>query len=265
MKEDTYKFLNKNLKITDLITVYLLFLVGAGLSLLFKVNYITNIFLFTVPPILFLLSKQRRHIWKHIITALLLSIPASWFFDTLGHMNNAWFESSLLNTRLWGQMPYEGFLWGFMFLLIIISFYDHFFDKYSTTKFTKRSKLFLTLIYICLLIFALLFKYNQDIFRIPFYYLFVLILSFVVILITHRLIPHLLKKTFLTSIYLFPVFMIWEITALELNLWGFERGEHIGYLELFSRYEIPLEEILWFVIVVMACATIHEVFMDNKR
>ena len=99
---------------------------------------------------------------------------------------------------------------------------------------------------------------------IPFFYsLILLLIIFMTALCLapyRRLIPRVLKFGLIVFILGLQI----EYFSLKLGLWLFPDGDFL-YESLFFGYLVPIEEILWWVIVPMGVVAVHEVFADNQR
>lgn len=252
-------------KKNDLFIIYSFVIIATIISFLFRVNYLVSIITFTIPPISFLLYRLRKDDKRFILESILWAIPASIIIDLLGHLNKAWEESTLFESRFLGLMPYEGLLWGFFYVLLIILFYEYFFDRSKIHRFLKRSYYFFSLIILLAFITIILALNYRSLLEVQYFYAIIIVLFSLLNILILKKFKTLRLKSLLATFFLMPFYFMWEVIALELGLWTFEKGNHVLYLNFPSGYSIPLEEVAWFTVVTMAVILIHELFMDNRK
>ncbi len=224
--------------------------------------------MFVVPFGVYIFSKSKQDDRKIFLESLLWAIPASIVLDLFGHFNKAWLESTIFDTRFLNLMPYEGFLWGFSFIFFIVLFYEYFFDRSKIHHFIRRSYKFFALVFITALITLLVYMFKPHRMLIPYFYSILIGLFSLFDLVILWKYPVLIKKSITATVLLLPLFYAWEYTALFLNLWTFELGNHLYYFNLPflpSTTLVPVEELVWFFVVTLAAILMHEFFLDNRK
>lgn len=253
-------------KSKNILIFYTIFFLSALTTVIFETNYLLHTLIITIPSILFLFSKMdSKYRKQYIVEAIAISIPISIVINVVAIINKSWYTTTILPWKFLNLMPYEDFLWGFFFLLIILAFYSYFFDKHKTYNSEVFKSPWVITYYLLLIVFLIVFNLNPNLLVLNFYYFWLLLFTLIVVVIFTLPQKRILAKSIVSTLYLLPAFIIWEITALEIKIWGFEIGQHIQYISLFSKYTIPIEELIWFIIVVMSGIVLHEYFIDNKK
>jgi len=219
-----------------------------------------------VLPTLFFLYKLHLNRYRYILEALLWSIPGSLLIDWIGHYSRAWsywdnplFASTGINII---GIPLESFIWGSLFWIFYVVVYEYFFDENRASDFNKKEKFFaLGFAVISLLVVLYVNSYQPTI---PFFFLFILLLIMFMTVISlapyRKLIPRVIKFGLLVFILGLQI----EFFSLKLGLWLFPDGDFLKQI-MFFNHLIPIEEVLWWMIVPMAVVAVHEVFADNGR
>ena len=117
------------LKQSTLITIILLPIIASFLVIIFHLNFLVSSILYFAPPALYLLSKQQKQISKIIIFSSLISLPLTFILDYLITKDLGWYiVKSIFPIRLFHQVALEQFVWGFLYTVLVISFYEYFLD-----------------------------------------------------------------------------------------------------------------------------------------
>jgi len=257
------KFVSKEKKLQLVFLIIYEVIIGT-IALNFNFNALLYLATSWVLPTMFFLYKLRTDRSGYIFEALMWSIPNSILIDWVGHYSRAW--------NYWGNplfastgiiifgIPLESFVWGSAFWIFYVVVYEYFFDENRAPGFGKKEKFMaLSLVFFSLIIVLLINLYNPIV---PLFYLLVLIflLSIVVIFLIpyKRLIPRIIKFGF----FVFTLGLLTEFFSLKLGLWTFPGGNSIKEI-LFFGYLMPIEEIIWWFVVPVAIATVHEIFADN--
>jgi hypothetical protein len=188
------------------------------------------------------------------------------FIDYLAVKNKAWFvPHSVFSFRLFGLIPIEDFIWGFLGVYLVVIFYEYFLDRRDE----KRAKDYLHVLAIILsllvlILFVFIFS-NPDLLYIPYIYLWLgLVLFLLPLLTTVSFFPRLFSKYVKAISYFFALFILLELTGVHLNQWVFP-GEFIGWVELFG-IKFPFEEFFFFIILGSAVIlSYYEVFADDRK
>lgn len=215
-------------------------------------------------PAIYFLFRVKATSRSLLLRTLLVTTPITIILDTVAHINKAWYESSLFAFRFLDLFPLETFIWAFNYCLFIIVFYEYFFDKERKPERNKRYTISMLTLWFGAFVVSLIVLLSDSILKIPYFY--ALFILFFVIFVTFALLrkKNFYIRTTLASIYLFIPSLLHELVSLENKHWIFERGYHIGYLEIF-KYTIPVEEMLWLIIIPMAIIIVYEIFLDDLK
>lgn len=250
----------------QLIFLFFYELIAGFISIHFNLNALWYLCVSWIIPVIFFLYKLSKDRYKYIFEGLMWSIPGSILIDWVGHYSKAWsyWENHLFASTgitVFG-IPIESFIWGSALWIFYVVVYEYFFDKNRAPNFRKKEKITaLGFTILGLIIIPLINSYNPTI---PLFYGSVIFLfSFITILF-------LIKYKSLTIRMIefgYIVFILGlqiEYFSLKLNLWTFPDGDFIKKI-LFFGHIIPLEEVLWWLIIPVTIATAHEVFADNHK
>ena len=250
----------------DILVIVLLPAVSAGFSFALKANYLISTLLFFGLPSLWLSLRTRDRIVKVALFALLFSFPFTILIDYLGAINGAWWiPHSVFPRRLFGIIPIESFLWGFLFVYMVVIFYVHFLDKGTPILLDARMKYLLSIEVLLLIGFFLALRFKPSLLQIKYAYFWIgTILVFLPSLVFLSVSPGLLFRFIKCTVYFFYLTTTFEYTALSLGQWYFPGEDFIGWVKFFD-YHIPLEECLfWFILSPMGILTYYECFDDYR-
>ncbi len=268
-KEFTMQDKNQRfLKQLDILLLILFPVVSVVLSLALKVNFLTSTLLFFGLPALWFSLRTKEMVAKTLLFSALWAIPLSLFIDSVATISKAWFvPATVFPFRLFGVIPIEDLIWGFLFTYSVIIFYEHFLDKGKHELIDRRMKyllwpwILLTIACIALLVA----RPELLVIRYAYFYLG-LICVLLPTLTFLSFFPRLLSKYVKTASYFFLLALVFELTALHLNQWQFPNdGYFIGWIELFG-YRFPFEEFFfWFVMGAIGVLAYYEFFDDDRK
>lgn len=241
--------------------------VASVLSLLLQVNFLVATILFFGLPAIWLSIKCASSVKKALIFSLLLAIPVSILVDYIGVTNGSWYvPESIFANRLFGVVPYEDLLWGFLLVYNPVMFYERFFCCDNKRKSSIGKLIVMSVLFALLLIsLALAVGFRPDLIIRDYAYFWmgvILLLAPVVIFIS--IYPKFIKPFLITGIYFFLIGVTFELTGVELGHWIFPgtSTDFIGWVTIFNT-TIPFEEFFfWFVVQSSSALTYYLVF-DN--
>lgn len=204
---------------------------------------------------------------KTFLYSFVFSFPCVFVFNYVATVSGAWWEKGTIGLKVLGAFPIDTFIWGFLYIYFVVSFYEYFFDNDRIKKtFSHRMKYLGVILALLTFVFGLIYYLNKDLFVIKYFYLLLILLIFIVptILIIYRY-PLLTKKVIYMGLYFVLFSFIYELSALFVGQWGFDKGGYfIGWLEIFSL-RFAFEEFLWLVFAVPALILIYEFFADDRK
>lgn len=244
-------------------------LVGVILSLGYGLPYLISIFLFYLLPGLYLDISHGtpRSIVKHLLFAIIISIPFAIIVDYIGTQSGLWYvPQSLFSNRFLDVIPYEDFFWMIAAVYAMIALYVHSEGRDEKVIFNKRMWTFILYAAIILAIFFVLIRFYPALFIWHTRWAYV-ILGIVFFLLPagvwlahaqnsfHRALP--------VVAYFFYFTLLFEITGTYLKDWIFRGVYLLPPLVLFGSSSIPYEE-LFFVGIIGPVAAIAFYEYFNK-
>lgn len=253
----------------DSIVLLILPIVAWALSLWFEVNFFYATLLFIGIPALWLtLRSEASQIKKSALFSLLFGIPLITLVDYIATLDRAWFiTETIFPVRFLGVVPFDDYIWGFLFLYLVVLFYEHFIDAGKKKRILgQRMRYFIIASSVALMVFVYLLLFQPAVLQVPYAYvlmgIIVLALPTITLLYYHRaLIPKFLK--------LIPYFVyltvFHELTALHLHQWEFPGDHLVGWVHI-GQYTLPLEEFIFFFFFgAIGIATYFEFFDDDGK
>jgi len=266
LKLFTYFFINHFMKkmIFKVILLYFYFLTTAVLGIKFELDYLTFVLLYFGIPALILIIQLKSYIKKISYESLLISIPSVLVIDHIAHLSKSWYENGTINIRILNSFPIDTFIWGFIYTIFIISSYAYFFDQKRKLGIDSMNRKLIKLILSLLSIFIVLLIIYGGSFFIPYFY--AVLIFIYIIWSSYWLIrfPKLYSQISLLGLFFLIPSFIYEFVAIKLAHWEFQKGFHIGYIEILN-INFPLEEMLWFFVMVISIGITYEVFADNRK
>ncbi len=101
----------------DIIILIMFPIVSVIVSLLIKANFLTSTLLFFGLPAIWLSYRTKEMINKTALFSLIFSIPFTIVIDYIAVLDKAWYVPNSI-IRLFGIIPIEDFVWGFLLSLV---------------------------------------------------------------------------------------------------------------------------------------------------
>ena len=235
-------------------------------SLLLKTNFMISTLLFFGIPAIYLSFRNKHTVEKSLTFSILAIMIIGPFLDYMALKSNAWYvPSTVFPFRIFGIVPIEDMIWGMFLVYNIVMMYEHFLDKGKHNLKDTNLKYFIFIMIFIAMVFFLLYYFNPKSLKIPFFYL-KFGLGFVVLPAVSFLtfFPRLLSKFVKISTYIFIQGIMFKLTGLSLNHWGFGDGEYIGWIS-FGNLRFPLEEFIFYIILFATCVLSYYEFFDDDR
>jgi hypothetical protein len=219
-----------------------------------------------LPAIFFIFHLKTKKRVGYLFEALLWSIPGSLLIDWIGHYSRVWsywgnpfFASTGLKIA---TIPIESFIWGALCWLFYVAVYEYFFDTSRRPSFGYKEKLLAFSITILSIVLIFLIRRYEP--TIPYFYL--MILAFAMFITVVSLAPYrkLVPRSLGFGLATFGIGLIVEFFSLAMGLWTFPPGHSILDIVI-AGYNVPVEEILWWLVIPIGIASVHEVFADNAK
>ncbi len=255
----------KEMKKLDIILLVMFPIISVIISLAIKANFLTSTLLFFGLPAIWLSYRTKEMIKKTALFSLIFSIPFTIVVDYIAVLDRSWFVPNSL-FRLFGMIPIEDFVLGFILVYSIIIFYEHFLNKSKHNLIDKRMKYFvLPGISILAVFFIFLFS-KPELLMIKYAYFWLGLIFLILPIITFlSFFPKLASKYVKTGVYFFVLTFLFELTGLHLGQWTFPGTNFIGYIEILS-YKFPFEEFFyWMILLAVGILSYYEFFDDDRK
>ena len=234
----------------DLYALIIFLAIAAFSTVSLHVSKFVSILLFFGLPCLYLIWREPSIIRKSFIFAFLFSIPLSVFVDTLAVFDGSWYvPHSIVPFRLFGAATFEVWLFGLLWVLFAVLFYEHFFGRHNASdRFPKVYRKLLYLFALLVTIVVVAYVLKPSLLVIPYFYTW-----FSLIFVVPPLIIFLIKKPkflarfSLQGAYFFFTLLVYELVALQVGLWSFPGHHFIGWINIFG-YRFPFEELVFYMI-----------------
>jgi len=186
------------------------------------------------------------------------------FFEYVNINNNSWTfprEHEFVPFKIFGVVTIEAYLWYFLWVAIIIAYYEYFLDTPTTSTFVKRLKRAKRPL-IGLFVLVLLFKLTPLDFNFSYTYSLSALLAFVPLYFLYKRNLSVLKRILYTIPFFTFFFGSMEYVALVKRYWDFT-GTYLFAIP-FGHTQIPIEEIIaWIILSSVVIATYHELWTDD--
>lgn len=242
--------------------LYVYWVAVAALALIFNFNFLVMTVSYVLMPALYLAWRNRMFIRGSLIESFFYSAPLLIVFGFIANYSRAWSESTQFGFYILDHVAVEMFLWGFFYILLLISFYSYFFDQRDRAQITRSYIRLATAIGLLMVVFFAVYVFNLELLNIKYIYSFIAFVFVSGTLAGLSKYPRLAKKTLLAGLLLLPAGLIHEVVSLKLQHWHFPVGYHLAYLQL-AGVTFPIEELVWIMFAAPFVIIIHEYFADN--
>lgn len=252
----------------DLFFVSCLVFVSILPIIYFRLGYLPGALLAGGLPSLYLSFVNKKIIKKSALFSALFGIPLSFVADYICTVSSCWHENGNLGIQIFGTYPIDVFLWIFIYIYFIISFYEHFLDedKYKG-KISKNIDYLIGSGVLLVAIFLVIYYMHKEFLVLSYFYLIFDILIFIAptVVMCWRY-PSLVRKMAIQGSYFFILSLAYELVAVSLNHWSFSfKGWNlIGRVDLFG-VPFAFEELIWIIFAVPGILCWYELFADNKK
>lgn len=254
-----------------LVAVLIWPIIASVLSFAFSADILTSIFLFFGVPAVYLSYLCRMRIVKTAFFSVLVTLPIATVVDYVMEHTGGWFLplSVFGDFRLFGYVTIEQYIWLFLYVYLVVMFYETFLEHAPTRERTldPRLKWLSLLLLVPLGVFLILLAVNHSWLQIDYFYLkFGLIMVIPPIIFLVFRLPKLLGRMLKAGTYFFFLSFIYELTALALGQWEFPaENQFIGILDI-GGMRFPFEEFFfWILLGAIATLSYYEFFDDDRR
>jgi len=248
----------------DLVLILVWPIIASFLSFLFKVNFLGATIFFLILPSIYLSLRDRKCVARAAIFSL-VSMPFAFALEYLAVKNGAWyFPKSIFSMRIFDTIILEVLLWHFVWIYLVIIYYEYFLDKDAHTQLgSPRLKypLFSFMAVFILILFSAIYTLPV---RIPYFYLILgIVMVAIPIIVVLFEFPKLLAKFTKVTLYFSYLYLTMDVTEIALGHWYYP-GQFIGWFELFGQ-RLPAEELIFWIILGAAAILSWYQYFDEKE
>lgn len=250
----------------DLIALIFFPIFATVVSLIFKTNLLISTLLFFGLPSVYLSLKIKKSIRKTFIFSILSSIPLGILIDYFAEKDGSWLiVDSVFPYRIFGLITIDGLIWLFFMVYFIVIFYEYFLDKKGRENINRKFKIFEIALSSFLIILVVSHSFFNEL-AIPYFYLILgILLMLLPVLLYLKNKPNFISRYSKVAFYFIYVFLLNELTGLQLNHWTFPGENFIGWVSILN-YSIPFEEFLFWIGLCSVSVIIHyEYFADDEK
>lgn len=249
----------------DLAFLILLPALAAAAVWALKLDFLVSTILFFGLPALYLTLKGEHKVKRTLVFSVCFTI-AGVYTDYMAERDLAWTEkSSVLSFRIGGVVPVESIVWFFMMTYLIISFYEHFFDRVPHKIAGQRMKLLYIVLTLSSVVFFLPLAVHRALPVVTFFYLKLgLVLG--VLPLTAFIIefPRFLSRFLKIAPYFLALSLLNEFIGLHNHHWIFPGKHFVGWISL-GTFRFPYEELIFWMVMFSSIVIVYfELFDDNR-
>jgi len=223
-------------------------------------------FIIALPIAAFLGFRKKKNWRKLIAGSLVFGVLFGAILEFIAHITLAWqVPNTIFQFRILGASTFEALLGYMPMTLLILIFYEHFFDEDINHKISPHIWFAIIPAILVMMLITVIYLTNPSrlIFSHPYLKMGIVAIIPMVWQIVKR--PPLLLKYLKLSASLFFVFFIFEIVGVTFNYWIFPGNNYLGLVTYFGR-TFPVEEIIfWMLLYPATIASYYEKFIDDER
>ncbi len=233
-------------------------------SLYFQTSFLVSTFLFFGLLAIWLSVRLPSRVPKVLLFTALLAIPVSIMVDYVGTMNGAWYvPETVFPFRLFGRVPVEDIVWGFLLVYNPIMFYSNFVDSGSSRLLHRRMwfPVIFNIIAALLVVFSV--QMFPELLSLEYAYLWIgtFVLGVPLVLFVSRY-PEYVKPFFRIALYFFVLGLLFELVSLKLGHWIFAGEGFIGWIHIFGQ-SMPIEEFIFWFVICSSATLAYYLFFDT--
>lgn len=198
--------MKRNKKI-DLLIVFILLGITAGISLIFHLKPLIVFLLCLLLPSLYLILRKKKNFLKTFWAVIIFGVIFGFGFDFVVTLNEGWIVTQLVFPfRLFGFYPLIDDILAFMLMtLFIVVFYEHFLDDEKNRRISKNLIWALVPSLVILVFIIVTYFINPEFLRIPYTYLLAGLAAIIMPLALSLSKPRFLIKFIKLSVFFFEI------------------------------------------------------------
>lgn len=227
-----------------------------------KIPYFYSIIFVLIPPsvINFIWLKKSKE--KVLIFSLSATFLFAFAVELVSRLKDAWDVQSTL-PRIFGILPLENILFAFLNFFWVLSFYEYFIDKDTSSKISKKFKYLIEIFVVFSVIIFSIYFYNSDLIGMDYAVVGVLMLLIPSIIIFSKNIK-LLKKTLIPVLFFSVVFFVYEAVSILIGSWWWP-GSYLLPINFFGHV-FPIDDvIIWYILSTITLIGGYEFFADDFK
>jgi hypothetical protein len=253
--------------IVDLLVISIIIAFAFWLILIFKLNFLTQAVLLFLVPSIYLILRKPKNLKRAAAGTILIGIFFYFFLLLIGNYNNSWFipdQALIFPYKILGVIQLDYMIWGILWTMMIIIFYEHFLERERRTTLSKNFYWSLCAIVMADMFLVTVFLINPEFLKIPYAYAVTCLLSLVPVVYAFYKKRKLVFKIMEVIPFFALVFFIYEIVGLAISGWSYG-GQYVGIVSVSNLY-FPLEEVIfWFITSSLVVLTDYELYVDDEK
>lgn len=249
----------------DLAVVLCFIAVSATVSVLLRTDVMISVFLYLGLPSLYLCLREAKNYRKIILSSLIMGVLLGMSYNLIAEMSRAYATYHFLpvfDIVLLGVTPLGDFIWGFLIIFSMLTFYEHFFDDEKHSRMSKHWVFALGVGWASFYIVAWMLLDAPEVLGTQYAFLILGLVSVAPLILLLWTGPRLLHKVFWLSAYFLILNLAFELSAVHLGQWSFP-GTYVSLLT-FATVSFPLEEFLfWIVFGTPSLILCYEFLLDD--
>lgn len=215
-------------------------------------------------------------LWQIKISAGLLAVAAfsasvtTILFESIAYSSGLWYELSVFDTRVFGIFPLEIVFWGMSLQLLVIAVHEYFNDDKTIFKPRWSWKNiwlvgFLSMLAILGVFSATLTSRLVVPFAIWWLVVGVAVSLVGALVLAHNSSWHIIKKSFISTLLVFPIVAIQEVVSLFNFHWVFANPtQYLATINIAGEL-FPLDMILLLSVMVFGLVVVYECYLDDGK
>ena len=251
--------------IVDQYVLIVFIILSVILSLVYSFRPLTSALFFFLVPSLYMLARKPVIIKRVLAGSLLFGLLFGFALDFVALLNSAWSEpinQLFFKDRIFGVIAADHIIWFFLWVLVIICYYEHFFEHERSDTISPHVLWGLIPAIFLTILLLVIFFVSPDTLKFRYAYLILGIAALVPLVFLLFKKPRFYTKFAKTVPYFFFLFLAYELVALYLGQWEFP-GQYIGHVTL-AGLSFPFEEFFfWILLSSPVILSYYEIFIDD--
>lgn len=227
-------------------------LIAAGFSFWLKADILATILIFFGLPSIYLSFFKPNFIVKSLVFSAVTAVPFGIIFDYIMQATRGWaIAAKSIPFKLFTYVSAEQIIWLFFFAYFVVIFYETFIDSaHKPELLPPKGRYMILILAIIFGAFIVFFFVKPSLLKINFFYSkggFVFVVIPLIIAILSRKTKW--RNFMLVGLYFLYLSLIYQLTALSLNLWKYPAAEQfIAHINI-AGFTFPIEELIFWIVL----------------